>query len=113
MHPCANALTISSHFYTGELMTEQSKQALYSKDLQCGWLAWNVIADGHMHLVVTPGECPSMSGATKIAEALCPTVFRIDVYQGEKPDMVYFKFGGKGKWQAMTAKSVEKDSETV
>ena len=83
-------------------MTEAEPKSMFNRDLQCGWISWRVVDDnGWLHLSVPEGECPNMSSAVKIAEMLCPIVWRVDVFSGKKPDTSYVKFGKNGKWMAM------------
>lgn len=92
-------------------MSAVEEKSMFSRELQCGWIAWRVVDDeGWLHLSVPEGECPNMASAIKIAEMLCPLVWKIDVFSGKKHDVSYFRLGNKGEWKVMQFSALE-DSE--
>ena len=82
-------------------MTERKvdPRAMWSSNLMCGWISWTVVDDGILRLDMPKNNCCDMGGAIKVAEALCPSVWRIDTYAGGKPDTMYL-IDGTG-WKAV------------
>lgn len=96
--------TIESLNAVGSPVERQVRpRAMWSSGLQCGWIAWRVVNDGHLALDLPDDNCCDMRGAIKAAEVLCPLVWRIDTYAGGKPDTIYAIH--KGKWAAYDANS--------
>jgi len=79
------------------------QRSMWSSVLQCGWVAWRVVSDGHLALDLPDDNCCDMRGAIKVAQMLCPMVWRIDTYAGGKPETIYAIH--KGKWSAYDANS--------
>jgi hypothetical protein len=71
----------------------------------CFWSSWEVVDDGILRLNVLKENCCDMGGAIRAAEHLCPSVWRIDVYADDIPDVMYFRAGGN--WKALDASNVK------
>ena len=72
---------------------------IQSKVLMCRWSAWRVVGRDHLALDMAEGNCADMSGAIKVATALCVSVRRIDTYASGVADTVY-TLGPDGEWPA-------------
>jgi hypothetical protein len=68
----------------------------HSAVLHCSWTAWRVIDDGILALDMPENNCCDMRGAIKIAEAIHPFVWKIETFEGGRPDIVYIKHPIKG-----------------
>ena len=79
--------------------TGASPRVMWSSSLQCAWISWTVLNDGALRLDVPDHHCCDMSGAILMAEALCPLVWRVEIYADGKLDMIYVHHGGK--WRAI------------
>lgn len=82
------------------------EHAMWSSDLQCGWLSWTVVDGGILRLDMPDDNCCDMTGAIKAAEALCPLVWRIDTYAGGKPDTMYLLRGSE--WKAVDERAARR-----
>ena len=76
------------------------KKAIWSGALQCGWIAWRVVDDGHLALDLPAHNCCDMRAAIEAAQKLCPMVWRIDTYSGDEADTKYVIDGKTGTWLA-------------
>lgn len=82
---------------------------MWSEELMCHWYAWRAVQDGSiptLALELPANNVCNMRGAVRVAKQMCPSVARIDVFSGGKPEIVYLLLafrGGSGgllKWQA-------------
>ena len=72
---------------------------IYSSDLMCNWASWSVVCDGNLRLDLPKNNCCDMSAAIKMAQMLCPTVWKISVCVDGKLDVVYFL--EEAGWEAL------------
>lgn len=77
----------------------------WSKDLQCFFEGWDVPnIPRALFLYLPPNNACDMGGTIKVAKAILPSVRRIIVFQGDKPDIAYIK--RKGRWKAYDASAI-------
>ena len=74
------------------------KKAIWSGSLHCNWIAWRVVAEGHLALDLPVHNCCDMRGAIEAAQKLCPMVWRIDTYSGAEASTRYEIDGKAGTW---------------
>lgn len=87
--------------YKHGLRSRAEGRSMWSNDLMCRWISWSIEWDGFLRLDLPEDNCCDMRGAIKIAEAICPMVYRIDVYVGDKLDITYSQANSKAKWEAI------------
>lgn len=87
--------------YEHGLRSRAEGRSMWSNDLMCRWISWSIEWDGFLRLDLPEDNCCDMRGAIKIAEAICPMVYRIDVYVGDKLDITYSQANSKAKWEAI------------
>lgn len=80
---------------------ERERRHMWSDSLVCHWISWTIEWDGFLRLDLPKDNCCNMRGAIKTAEAICPMVFRIDVYAGGKLDVTYSRANAEAKWMSI------------
>jgi hypothetical protein len=69
--------------------------ATYSSKLQCVFNGWRVLSDGEIALDMPEHNCCDMRGAIDIASVIMPSVWKISIFCGGMPDVMYILINGK------------------